>query len=70
MTRRVLRSDQVKERTGLPRSSMYLLMSRDEFPKPIRLSDSGRSVGWIESEVEDWIAARIRQSRNSSQGVQ
>jgi len=32
------------------------------FPKPIRIS--GRSIRFIQSEVNDWILARIQASRN------
>jgi len=30
-----------------------------EFPEPIALSDNRHAVGWLASEVESWIAARI-----------
>jgi prophage regulatory protein len=57
MTARILRRPQVEEMTGLGRSAIYEYMARGEFPRPIRLS--GKSVGWLESEVGDWIKARI-----------
>lgn len=53
----VLRLPSVKERTGLARSTLYLRIAAGSFPKPIGLG--GRAVGWLESEVEEWIAARI-----------
>ena len=54
---RFLRRRAVEAMTGLPRSTIYELMDRGEFPRPVRLSP--RLVGWIELEVADWQAARI-----------
>ena len=57
----ILRLPEVKMRTGLPRSTIYLRMSQGTFPLPVSLGT--RSVGWVESEIEEWIAVRITQSR-------
>jgi len=57
----ILRLPDVKARTGLSRSTIYLRISQGTFPAPIALSV--RSVGWIESEVDAWIAERIKMSR-------
>lgn len=58
---RFLRLGDVKSRTGLSRSTIYLNISNGLFPRPVSLG--ARSVGWLESEIDAWIAARIRQSR-------
>lgn len=55
----ILRLPEVKMRTGLPRSTIYLRMSQGTFPMPVSLGT--RSVGWVESEIEEWIAGRITQ---------
>ena len=52
-----IRQNEVCRITGLPRSTLYELMSRGAFPKPVPISP-GR-VGWIESEVRAWQLARI-----------
>lgn len=54
---KVVRLQQVMEMTGLGRSTIYKYMSESWFPKPISLG--GRSVGWLESEVSEWILERI-----------
>jgi prophage regulatory protein len=59
----VLRLPAVKARTGLSRSSLYLFISRGEFPRPFSLGS--RSVGWLENSVEEWISARAGQSREA-----
>ncbi|MDG1582967.1 AlpA family transcriptional regulator [Pseudomonas sp. GOM6] len=56
---KVLRLSAVIESTGLARSTIYKLVGLGEFPKPVPLV--GRSVGWVESEVHEWIKGRIAQ---------
>lgn len=58
----ILRLKQVKARTGLSCSTIYLRMSLGTFPKNIPLGGPG-AVGWIESEINDWIRRRIEAAR-------
>jgi prophage regulatory protein len=50
------RPPEVLARTGLKRSTLYALIKQGDFPKPIKLS--ARAIGFLSSEVDDWIAAR------------
>lgn len=61
MVNAILRLPDVQARVGLSRSTIYLRVSQGNFPKPIPLG--GRAVGWIESEVEEWLKDQIRLSR-------
>jgi prophage regulatory protein len=61
ITNVILRLPTVKSRTGLSRSMLYLLMSRGAFPKSVSLG--ARAIGFVESEVDDWIAQKIEASR-------
>jgi len=61
MTHQILRLPEVKHRTGLSRSTIYLRISMGTFPAPISLG--GRAVGWVESEVNDWLNQQIEASR-------
>ncbi|MGP6276419.1 helix-turn-helix transcriptional regulator [Pseudomonas aeruginosa] len=54
---KIIRLSGVIETTGLARSTIYKLISEDGFPSPVPLV--GRSVGWLESEVQEWIKSRI-----------
>ncbi len=65
MATTILRLPSVKSRTGLSRSTIYLRVSEGRFPKPVSLG--GRAVGWVETEVNDWLAARIEASRKAAQ---
>ena len=55
---RILRIPEVLERVGLSRSTVWRLAQADQFPKPVKLG--GRAVGWIEEEIDAWIASRSR----------
>lgn len=61
MLNKMLRVRQVIERTGLPRSSLYLLIERGEFPRQVKLGP--RTVAWVESEIDEWMSARIATRR-------
>ena len=56
---RIFRLQDVITATGLSRSTLYKYISEGTFPKPISLGD--RCVGWVDSEVHDWILARIEE---------
>ena len=53
---RVERIPAVLSRTGLSRSSLYALVARGEFPRPVKLS--ARSVAFLSDEINGWIAER------------
>lgn len=66
----ILRRQQVEARTGLSRSTIYARMRRSakrpsdydpSFPRPI--SVGGRAVGWIEAEIDAWLATQVAESR-------
>ena len=60
-TERFLRLPEVKRLTGLGATSIYARINDGTFPKPISLG--GRSVAWLHSEIQQWIAGRIAVSR-------
>lgn len=53
---RMLRREEVQERTGLSRSAIYRLMREGEFPLPQRVGQ--RAVRWRESDLEMWLVSR------------
>lgn len=56
---RILRRPEVREFSGKADTQIDDAMKRGEFPRPIKLSDSGRSVGWLMSELIAWRDARV-----------
>lgn len=63
MVTTILRLPDVKKRTGLSRSTIYLRISEGGFPKPISLG--GRAVGWLDSEISEWLDLQIETSRKA-----
>ncbi len=65
MPHTILRLPDVINRTGLARSTIYLYVSKGLFPKPVKLGV--RAVGWLDTEVENWIETRVRITRAASE---
>ena len=63
MTYTILRLPAVKHSTGLSRSTIYLRVAEGTFPRPVSLG--GRTVGWLENEVQEWLQRRIDASRKA-----
>ena len=53
----------IKARIGLSRYTFHARMEEGRFPKPVALG--GRAVGWVESEVDDWLTRQIQSSREA-----
>ena len=64
MVNSVLRLPAVKNRTGLSRSTIYMRIQDGTFPHQINLG--ARAVGWLESEINDWLTQQIEKSRKAS----
>jgi len=54
---KLVRLPQVVARTSLSRSTIYEMMGKRRFPRPVKLNL--RSNGWVEAEISHWLAARI-----------
>lgn len=54
---RFIRMREATQKTGLSKSSIYDLMAQGLFPKTVNLG--GRSVAFVEAEIDAWMAARI-----------
>ena len=67
MNNTILRLPEVKAKTGLSRSTIYLKISENSFPSSISLG--ARSVGWLESDIDSWITERVEASRAESRRV-
>jgi prophage regulatory protein len=61
MGHKILRLPDVIERVGFSRSSIYAFVDNGTFPKPVQIGI--RAVGWLDSDVDDWILDRIEKSR-------
>lgn len=53
---RIIRKPEVRERSGLSDATIWRLEQHGEFPRRRQLGPG--SVGWLESEVENWLESR------------
>lgn len=51
-----LRRPAVEALTGLSRSTIYSMMDKGQFPRPVRLSV--KAVAWPETTIAEWQASR------------
>ncbi|MEN4768869.1 helix-turn-helix transcriptional regulator [Duffyella gerundensis] len=56
---RFMRLPEVISTCGLSRSTIYDLISREQFPSQISLG--GKNVAWLASEIDGWMQVRIAQ---------
>ena len=61
MSKKFIRLPEVKYKTGLSRSSIYLRMSNGEFPQSISLGS--RAIGWLDADIEQWLDECIAASK-------
>ncbi|MDD3181552.1 MAG: AlpA family phage regulatory protein [Alphaproteobacteria bacterium] len=64
MSNQILRKPAVLARIGIKNSTLYDWIAKGNFPRPLHLSE--RSVGWLEADVEAFIAKRVEESRGGS----
>ena len=53
---RILRLPDVRERVLLSKPVIYRMISKGQFPRPIKLTS--RAVAWRVSDIDNWIASR------------
>ena len=51
----------ITQLTGLSDKWFYKLIQEGVFPKPIKM---GRASRWLKSDLEEWLQAKINDSRN------
>jgi prophage regulatory protein len=58
---KILRLPEVMKNTGLARSTIYKMIAAKSFP--VQISLGVKSVGWLESDIQNWIQDKISQSK-------
>ncbi len=54
--KRIFRMNELCQIYGFSRSTIYRLIESGRFPKPIKIS--ARAVGWISTDLDEWLATR------------
>lgn len=58
----LVRISAVESMTGLKRQTIFRMVAAGTFPQPLKLSP--RATSWVETEVEEWVAAKLNQRGN------
>lgn len=61
---RAIRESECRQLTGLARTTRYQLEKAGKFPQRRKLG--GRSIGWMLSEIQGWIASQPKVPNSSS----
>ena len=64
----ILRLAQVIKHAGLKKTKIYELQSEGEFPMRVKIT--AHAVGWIEQEVQGWLARAHREESSASDSWQ
>ena len=56
------------EITGLSRTSRWRLEQEGKFPKRYKIS--ANAIGWLASDLEEWIASRVNNSNQDAESRQ
>lgn len=62
----VVLHSQVCKKLQVSSSTLFDMIARGQFPKPFSLIPNGRSVGWLEHEVDQWILSRKKSFQQES----
>lgn len=61
---RMLKIGQVVDKVALSSAEIYRQIKAGEFPAAVKLCGlNGRASGWVEAEVDEYLARRVRESR-------
>ena len=62
MGNKIIRLYEVESKTRLSSSTIYLRIKEKQFPPSVNLGK--RAVGWLVSDIEEWIDQRVKISRD------
>jgi prophage regulatory protein len=64
---KIIRLPEVMKNTGLARSTIYKMITAKNFP--VQISLGAKSVGWLESDIQNWIQDKISQSHTDVKNI-
>ncbi len=64
MAHKILRLPDVLNRVGFSRSTIYAFVSEGRFPAPVKIG--ARAVGWLDTDIDQWIGFQFDPSRRVS----
>ena len=58
-----IRPKDAAQKAGISISHLYVLVSKKQFPQPIKISE--RITAFVESEIDEWIVSKMESSRSA-----
>jgi prophage regulatory protein len=55
---RIVRHAHVRQKLDISQAKLFEMVARGQFPPPFQIIPGGRAVGWLESDVDNWILGR------------
>ena len=59
---RIIRLAKVIAKMDVSEAKLFDMIAKGIFPQPFKIVPGGRAVGWLESEVDQWIISRRESS--------
>jgi len=57
-TSRILRMQELVNKVGYAKSTIYGLVKEGKFPPPFKLTPGGRANGWFEHTIDEYLHER------------
>ena len=57
-TSRILRMQELVNKVGYAKSTIYGLVKDGKFPAPFKLTAGGRANGWFEHKIDEYLQER------------
>ena len=62
---RIVRNAQVRTKLDVSEAKLFDMIAKGLFPAPFQIVPGGRAVGWLESDVDQWILNQKRRSEEN-----
>lgn len=60
---KVIKQPELQNMLGISRGTLFNMRNSGDLPAPIKISS--RCVGWLQSEIDEWLRSRPRAERFS-----
>jgi prophage regulatory protein len=61
---RIVRNAQVRTKLDISEAKLFDMIAKGLFPAPFQIVPGGRAVGWLESDVDEWILSRRAEGKS------
>jgi prophage regulatory protein len=62
----VIRHREVKQKLKISSAKLFDMVAKGVFPRPFQLIPGGRAVGWLETDVDQWILNQRQRSSGTA----